>query len=414
MNESPVTTARSPELASIHEKIDQLHATVVVPLEQALHDRLNNSRQYLDDNGQLHPKIWEARRNIMRAAGEAGIYGLHLPQEIGGGGLGRAHMLEVEEHIYRYGVGLAPALLSWSEGATPRLIFARDDQRDEYVNPLIRGEATSLHGVTEPNAGSNFFDFKTRAEKRGDRWILNGHKALITNVFQADIAQVLCVTDPGQGTRSFSYFQFKPAEFEGRGFRRGRLYQTMFDDGITGEFLLEELELGDEHLLGERGQGFEIAMTSINWTRMRRGGMCAGWGAYLIDRALERAKTREIAGAPLGSRQGIQWLLADMYLDWAQARALSLTCATELDEPGPWWTRKSREDIRRVSLVKLSNDEAFYRIADRAVQVFGGEGMMKDNDVNKLFRIARNLRVPGGSAEVQRTTIAETLGLKYR
>lgn len=414
MIDSPVETPRSPELSEIHARIDQLHADVVVPLEHDLRDRLSNSREYLDDNGQLHPEIWEARREIMRAAGAAGIYSLHLPEQTGGGGLGRAHMIEVEEHVYRFGVGLSPALLSWSEGATPRLIFARDDQREEYVDPLVKGEATSLHGVTEPNAGSNFFDFTTTAEKRGDRWVLNGHKAYITNVFEADVAQVLCVTDPGQGSRSFSYFQFKPAEFEGRGFERGRLFQTMWDDGITGEFFLKDLELGDEHLLGERGQGFEIAMTSINWTRMRRGGMCSGWGAYLLDRVLERAMSREIAGAPLGSRQGIQWMIADMYLDWAQARALSMSCAAELDEPGPWWTRKSREDIRRVSLVKLGNDEAFYRVADRAVQVFGGAGMMKDSDVNKLFLIARNLRVPGGSDEVQRTTIAETLGLKYR
>lgn len=214
----------------------------------------------------------------MRAAGQAGIYSLHLPTSTGGGGLGRAEMLKVEEHVYRYGVGLNPAMLSWSEGATPRLIFARDDQREEYVEPLLRGEATSLHGVTEPNAGSNFFDFTTRAEQRGGRWVLNGHKAFSTNAFEADVAQVLCVTDSGQGRRSFSYFQFKPANFDGRGFRRGRLYQTMWDDGITGEFFLDDLELGDEHLLGERGQGFEIAMTSINWTRMRRGGMCAGWG----------------------------------------------------------------------------------------------------------------------------------------
>lgn len=414
MIDSPVQTSRNSKLADVHEGIDRLYEGTVAPLEAQLAHRLSDSRLYLDDDGRLHPEIWEARRHIMRAAAQAGIYCLHLPEDLGGGGLGRADMLEVEEHVYRYGVGLNPAMLSWSEGATPRLIFARDDQHEEYVGPLIRGEATSLHGVTEPNAGSNFFDFITRAEQRGGRWVLNGHKAFITNAFEADVAQVLCVTDPGQGRRSFSYFQFKPAEFEGRGFRRGRLYQTMWGDGITGEFFLDDLNLSDEHMLGERGQGFEIAMTSINWTRMRRGGMCAGWGAYLIDSVLERATAREIGGEPLGARQGIQWMIADMYLDWYQSRALSLSCATELDDPGPWWTRKSIDDIRRVCMVKLGNDEAFYRVADRAVQIFGGAGMMKDNAVNKLFLIARNLRVPGGSDEVQRTTIAETLGLKYR
>ncbi len=141
--------------------------------------------------------------------------------------------------------------------------------------------------------------------------------------------------------------------------------------------------------------------------------MCAGWSRWLIECCIERVTEREIGGEPLGSRQGIQWMIADMELDRVQARSLSLCCAAGIDDPGPWWQARSREDIRRLALTKLSNDECFFRIADRAVQIHGGAGMMKDNPVNKLFLIARNLRVPGGSDEVQRTTIAETLGLRF-
>lgn len=410
MNETALRERVRPHL----DTIDALHEQEVRPREEALAHRLADHRGYLDGEGKLHPELWEARKEIMRASGRAGIFALHLPTEIGGGGLSRSEMLLVEEYVYSYGVGLNPALLSWTEGATPRLIFASPEQHAEYVEPLLRGEATSLHGVTEPQAGSNFSDFTTRAERREGRWVLNGHKAFITNAFEADIAQILCVTDPGQGTKSFSYFQFRTADVLGRGYRPGRLYQTMWDDGITGEVLLEDLELSDDHLLGERGQGFEIAMASINWTRMRRGGMCAGWSRWLMDRCIERLQERQVGGAPLGSRQGLQWMVADMELDRVQARSLSLWCAAALDDPGPWWGARSKDDIRKLALVKLSNDEAFYRIADRAVQLHGGAGMMKDNPVNKLFMIARNLRVPGGSDEVQRTTIAETLGLRFQ
>ncbi len=259
------------------DTVDALYEDEVRPREEAVAHRLRDHRGYLDEEGKLHPELWEARKEIMRASGATGLFGLHLPKEIGGGGLPRTEMLLVEEQVYSYGVGLNPALLSWTDGATPRLIFASPDQREEYVEPLLRGEATSLHGVTEPQAGSNFFDFTTRAERRDGRWVLNGHKAFITNAFEADIAQILCVTDPGQGTKSFSYFQFRTADVLGKGYRPGRLYQTMWDDGITGEVLLEGLELGDEHMLGERGQGFEIAMSSINWTRLRRGA-CARAG----------------------------------------------------------------------------------------------------------------------------------------
>ncbi len=396
------------------ETIDRLYETEVRPREEALAHRLDDSRNYLDADGHLHPELWQARREIMSAAADAGVYSCYLPESLGGLGLGRHEMVFVEERVYRYGVGLNPALLSWTEGATPRLIFCSPQQRERFVDPLVSGRATSLHGVTEPQAGSNFFDFTTRAERRPDgTWELNGHKAFITNVFEADIAHVLCVTDSAAGKRGFTYFQFETAPAKAAGtMRLGKTFQTMWGDGITGEFVLDGLVLTDENVLGEVGGAFEISMTSINWTRMRRAGMCSGWGTFLIEATLERAKSRIVGGKPLGSNQGIQWLIADMWNDWFTTRAMSLAVTWEVDNPGPWWkTERSKDEVRKICALKLQNDEAFYRIADRAVQVHGAAGMMRDSAVNKLFLIARNLRVPGGSDEVQRSTIAQTLGL---
>ena len=402
-------------LTPILERIERVHGDEVRPREEALAARLSDRRLYLDADGKLHPEIWAARREIMRASAQAGLYSAHLPEDIGGGGLSRTDMVYVEEKVYGYGVGLNPAMLAWSEGATPRLIYCHPHQREQFVDPLVRGEKTSLHGVTEPLAGSNLFDMRSRAERRGTDWVLNGHKAFITNAFEADVAQVLVVTDPGQGRRSFTYFQFETAEHLGRGYEPGRLYQTMFDDGITGEFVMDDLVLPDAAIIGERGQGFEIAMSSINWTRMRRAGMCSGWSRFLIDACIERVSSRVVGGRPLGANQGIQWMIADSYLDWFQARALSLACIADLDDPGPWWKMpRPPEEIRRVCMVKLANDESFYRVADRALQLHGGAGVMKNSPVNKLFLIARNLRIPGGTDEVQRTTIAETLGLRFK
>lgn len=148
---------------------------------------------------------------------------------------------------------------------------------------------------------------------------------------------------------------------------------------------------------------------------MRRAGMCSAGSKYLIDRMLERMRSRDVGGRPLGSNQGVQWMVADMVLDWTQARALSLACLHTVEASGPWWsTKRSPDDIRNIALIKLANDESFYRIADRAVQLHGGAGVMKDTAIDKLFLLARNLRIPGGTDEVQRTTIAETLGLRAR
>lgn len=400
-------------LLPLLERIERFYDAEVRPREDALRHRLADRRQYLDAEGRLHPEVQAARREIQRASGREGLFALHLPKSVGGGGLSRTEMFFVEEKVYRYGVGLNPAILAWTDGATPRVIFCSEHQRRRFAEPLVRGEKTSLNAVTEPEAGSNLFDMKTTAVRKGRRWVLNGHKALITNAFEADVANVLALTDPGQGTRSFTYFQFETREHLGKGYRTGRVYPTMFEDGLTGEIFLEDLELDDEAVLGERGRGFHIAMTSINWTRMRRAGMCSAWSKVLIDSTLERVTSRMIGARALGANQGVQWMIADMFLDWSQARALSLACLCEIDAAGPWWQVKwAPALIRNVALIKLANDESFYRVADRALQLHGGAGVMKDTLVNRLFLLARNLRIPGGTDEVQRTTIAETLGVR--
>lgn len=406
---------RSPShLEATLQGVQDLYDTEVAPRERQLRHRLEDERQYLDRDGLLHPEILQARREIMRAAGSAGVYSLHLPESLGGGGLGRTDMIYVEEQVYRYGVGLNPAMLSWSEGATPRLLHCHDHQREQFVDPLVRGEKTSLHGVTEEGAGSNLFDMRTRAVRRGSDWVLSGSKAYITNAFDADVAQILAITDEGAGRRSFTYFQFATEEHRGRGYRTGRLFQTMFGDGYTGEIFFDDLVLPQESVIGEPGQGFDIAVMSFNYTRMRRAGMCSGWSRYLIERTLERVTERQVGGEPLGAKQGIQWMVADMYLDWLQARSLSLEVARAIDTPGPWYRMpRPTEEIRKICALKLSNDESFHRVADRALQIHGGAGVMRDSSINKLFQIARNLRIPGGTDEVQRTTIAESLGLRF-
>ena len=401
-------------LSTILARVEALYRDDVAPRERQLAARLADESLYLDTDGKLHPEIIAARRDIMRAAGKANIYSAHLPTTLGGGGLGRTDMIYVEEKVYGYGCGLNPALLSWSEGATPRLLYCHDHQREQFVDPLVRGEKTSLHAVTEAGAGSNLFDMKTHAKKRGSDWVLNGHKAYITNAFDADVVQVLAVTQPGGGRKSFTYFMFDAREMLGKGYRTGKVYQTMFGDGYTGELFFDDLVLPDSAVIGEVGQGFDIAVMSFNYTRMRRAGMCSGWSRYLIDRSLERVQSRVVGDRPLGANQGIQWMISDMYVDWLQTRSLSLEVARSIDDPGPWYALpRPKDEIRRICALKVSNDESFYRVADRALQVHGGYGVMRNNPVNKLFQIARNLRIPGGTDEVQRTTIAETLGLRF-
>lgn len=341
-------------LDGVIAEVTALYDNEVAPREQALHHLLSDQSKFLDETGRLHQDIIAARREIMAAAGAKNIYSAHLPESLGGRGLGREDMIYVEEKVYGYGVGLNPALLSWSEGATPRLLHAHAHQKEQFTDPLVKGLKTSLHGVTETGAGSNLYDMKTNAVRKGSDWVLNGTKAYITNYFDADVAQVLAITNPGGGRKSFTYFMFDTKEYAAKGYKIGKLYQTMFGDGYTGEIHFEDMVLPESAVLGEVDGGFDIAVMSFNYTRMRRAGMCSGWNKYLIEKTLERVKTRIVGGEPLGAKQGIQWMIADMYLDWQQTRSLSLDVARAIDTPGPWWNLpRPSDEVRRICALKL-------------------------------------------------------------
>ena len=162
-------------------------------------------------------------------------------------------------------------------------------------------------------------------------------------------------------------------------------------------------------MVGEIGDGFALAMTYINWRRLCRGGMCAGWGEWLIERAVERSRQRRSGGRPIGDLQAVQHLIAEMDLDVYQARATSLVAQARLDQLGPFDIPLHRDVPRLVSLVKVINDEAFFRVSDRAVQVHGAGGLRRGAPEEKLFRVARNLRIPAGTTEVQLNAIARSL-----
>ncbi|MDP9496463.1 MAG: acyl-CoA dehydrogenase family protein [Actinomycetota bacterium] len=361
----------------------------------------------LDEAGRMHPVVWEARREVQRRSAAAGLYAPHLPVEVGGLGLSRVQTMHVEELVYRRaGLGLGLAALAWTEGPGPNLLHLSPGGRERLLGPLVRAETTTAFANTEPGVGSDVLSMSTRAERDGDGWLLTGTKGWITNAHFCDVAQVVAVTDPGAGSRSLTMFM---VEADRPGFRRGPDYPTMLDDGLTGELQLDGVRVPDDNRVGEVGQGLALALTWINWRRMCRGGMCAGWGAWLRDRAVSRATSRRSGTGRLADVQAVQHLLADLDADVYAARATSLQAQAELDELGPYDIPLAPEAVRLVSLIALVNDEAFFRVADRALQVHGASGLARGGVEEKLFRIARNLRIPAGTVEIQRNTIARVL-----
>jgi alkylation response protein AidB-like acyl-CoA dehydrogenase len=283
------------------------------------------------------------------------------------------------------------------------LPYATDLQRERFVDPLIRAELTTAFANTEPSGGSDVLGMQTTAHRVGGDWVLNGRKAWITNALFCDVAIVVAVTDRGAGSRSLTAFF---VEADRPGFSRGPILQTIMDDGLTGELWLDDVRVSDENRLGEVGQGLALAMTWINWRRMCRGGMCAGWSRLLIDRAVRYVRTRQAFGGPISALQAVQHMLAEMSADHYSARATSIVAQAELDRLGPHAIPLADEAKGLISVIKLVNDQALYRITDRAIQINGAKGLTRNSLEEKLFRVARNLRIPAGTDEIQRTQIA--------
>jgi acyl-CoA dehydrogenase len=406
---SPGTVAASPRVADYTSRFAAFLDTEVAPLteELALAGVGTAWNPALDAEGRMHATVWEARREVQRRAAKAGLYSPHISAGAGGGGFSRMEMQHVEEYVYRHaGLGLGLAALGWTEGASPAIEHCSDAARGRYLQPLLDGEITGAFCNTETSVGTDVLAMQTRARRDGTDWIIDGHKAWITNSHFADVLQVVAVTEAGAGTRSLTMFL---VDADAPGVTRGRDIPTMLADGLTGELAFDGVRVPAENVVREVGDGFALAMAWINWRRMCRGGMCAGWGTWLLERAVARARKRTSGGRPIADLQAVQHLLADMDADVYAARATSLVAQAELDELGPFDIPLHPDAPRLISLIKVVNDEAFFRVADRAVQVHGGTGLLLGSPEEKLFRVARNLKIPAGTVEIQRNAIARGL-----
>jgi alkylation response protein AidB-like acyl-CoA dehydrogenase len=399
----------SARVSELIERYDDFLADEVAPLQVKLAEQGVGTAwaPALDEHGRMHRTVWEARREVQRRSAAAGLYAPHMASEVGGGGLSRVEMMHVEEFVYRKaGLGLGLAALAWTEGPSPILIHLNATGRARFLVPLMAAETSCAFANTEPAVGSDVLSMSTRAERDGEDWLISGHKGWITNAHYCDVAAVVAVTEPGAGSKSLTMFM---VDANSPGFRRGVDYPTALDDGLTGELLLDRVRVTDDQRIGEVGQGLAMALSWINWRRMCRGGMCAGWGRLLADRAIRRAKARRSGGSPIAALQAVQHMLADIDADVYAARATSLLAQAELDELGPYAVPLHPDAVRLISLIALVNDEAFFRVADRALQVHGASGLARNSIEEKMFRLARNLKIPAGTVEIQRNAIARTL-----
>ena len=367
------------------------------------HGREHGHEPSQDPDGSLAGHVREFKRSMHRLGADAGLYAPNISARLGGRGTSLRASMYLQEEVFLRGFRGQQWILAWTDGPNPMIETATDRAVAEFVEPLMRAQITTAFAQTEPEAGSDAMSMRTLARRSGGDWVIRGHKHLITNAPFAEVVQVVARTKDGR----FGVF-LVPGETPG--LSRGPVLQTIMDDGQTGSLSFEDCRIPHDMVLGEPSKGFGLPMRWINWTKARRAGMCVGLARHCLDRALGYAKEREAFGKLIGSIEQVALQISEAYRRTWATRAACDRLLEEIDASDPW-EHLDAGTRANFAVIKLAAEECLLEAADVAVQVFGGLGLLKSTGLEHIFRVARNLRIPGGTAEIQRREVARSLGL---
>lgn len=334
----------------------------------------------------------------LAALAATGMLGANLPEAWGGADISAQALLRAVA-IVAGGCGSTVSALTAHYLATDSILIGGDDAlRAAYLPEAATGAKLGAFALTEPNAGSDPADMRTRAERTGGGYRLKGRKCFISNGGVADFVVVYAVTDASAGHRGISAFV---VDRDTPGFAPGKAERTM---GLRGGHVFEidlDCEVPESRRLGAEGSGFRTAMKVLDNGRVEVSAMCIGIAGEALRLATDWAKTRIIGGAPLAERQGIRWMLADMALDLRAAELVALEAARQ--------RQAGARFSEAASMAKLLASEMAGRVTDKALQIHGGYGFTRDFPLERLVRDVRIMRIYEGSSEIQRNIIAGRL-----
>ncbi|MBS5789400.1 acyl-CoA dehydrogenase family protein [Fusobacterium sp.] len=332
--------------------------------------------------------------------GEIGMMGLPYPKEYGGAGLDTLSYAIAVEELSRVDGGTGVILSAHvSLGSYPIYAFGTEEQKQKYLVPLAKGEKLGAFGLTEPNAGSDAGGTETTAVLEGDHYILNGGKIFITNADKADTYVIFAVTTPDIGTRGISAFI---VEKGWEGFTFGTHYDKMgIRSSSTAELVFNNVKVPKENLLGKEGQGFKIAMATLDGGRIGIAAQALGIAQGAFENALEYAKEREQFGMPIAHQQVISFKLADMATKLRCARFLVYSSAELKDQHEPFGMESA--------MAKQYTSDICLEVVNDALQIFGGNGYLKGMEVERAYRDAKICTIYEGTNEIQRIVIASHL-----
>ena len=390
----------------------------VLPMEREMGDILIDERKFFDETGKARPEVMEARKQVRMKSSSAGYYGMFAPESVGGGGLGARSMVFVEEALYRrYGPGRPlitwakgflsqPTLASFVDGPSHMLVAVSDSVRKDYLPSISSGEKMVCFALSEADAGSDVWGIKTRAKRDGDDWVINGSKQWITNSPYADYAVVFAITNEEMIKERKGGISAFFVEMSGAGYTFDGVLPVMgHQGGDCGSMSFDNVRIPADRLVGVQDQGFQIAMFGISEGRVSISANCIGMCEYALDRSLEYAQQRMSFGKPISEYQAIQFMLADMAIDIYTMKYMVLQTAAQVEN----FPQTGRLPVKEISIAKAYAVEKTQECYDRAIQVHGGMGLTNELPLNEGFRIARTLRIPDGTGEIQRRTIARQM-----
>ena len=338
--------------------------------------------------------------DLMRKLGEMGLLGVVYPHEYGGAGLTYPDFALIIEELARVDAAIALSVAAHNSLCSGHIYLAgSEEQKKRWLVPLARGEKIGAWSLTEPTAGSDASGTRSQAVRDGAHWVLNGSKTFATHGSVCDVAVVFAVTDRSKGKHGISAFVLERGI---PGWRAGRKEDKMgCRASDTAEIVMENCRLPESHLLGREGEGFIDALRILDGGRIGIGSLAVGLAQGAMEQAIAYARSRRQFGRSIAEFQAVQWMLADSATEIDAARLLVQRAAA---------MRARGEDTNLASaMAKLFASETAVRVCDRAVQIHGGYGYVKDYPVERAYRDAKLTTIGEGTSEIQRLVIARQI-----
>lgn len=398
------------EVKEVVSSIEKFYVKEIEPLKKQYHKQLTNGRYFYDENGLYSKETMEAIRQVRKKSAQAGFFNMFADPELGGSGdvFGEVNMALIHEEVYkRFGQDLLAQHIFpiglFTDGLTPVLKGLKPEVKEEILPGVQSGETWLCFGISEPDAGSDIWNLKTRAVRDGDHWILNGTKQWISYAPYSDYAMIFAITDPELAKQRSGGITCFLVPMDGVTCVSETATPLLGNlGGEVGIISLEDARVHEKYIIGDLHQAYTTALDGINLGRLSVAANCVGTAQWALNKTIAYANERITFGKTIGNHQAVQMMLADCALEIYAARNMVLHCAWKCE------TQK-KSPIKELSMVKAYATEMTQSVLDRCMQIHGGMGLTNELGLEQVWRWAREQRIPDGTTEMQKRTIAKQL-----